>query len=137
MNEIREMEAGRELDALVAEKVMGWKWDNRNPLQSIMWLPGSETLGAVIFHDGDNDDGILQVRGIPPFSTDIAAAFEMVDYMCQNWHFGLSWTDNTEWGASFCKEPTDTGYIYFYKAYADARSLAICRAALLAMEDGE
>ena len=56
------MEAGRELDALVAEKVMGWKDVN--------------TAWPSYGSPPESPDGW---REIPAFSTDIAAAWEVVE----------------------------------------------------------
>lgn len=53
------MEAGREMDTLIAEKVMGWK-----QVIARWTVPSSGTL-----------------RGLPPFSTDSTAAWEVVEYL--------------------------------------------------------
>lgn len=53
----------RELDALVAEKVMGWA-----RLQ-----PGNDEIGW------KTGPGALDLSGLPEFSTDIAAAWEVVE----------------------------------------------------------
>jgi hypothetical protein len=65
------MQAGRELDALVAEKVMGcttlfYGTDGVTPFCNC----GRKTA----FDNGEHEDGI----GLKPYSTDIAAAFEVV-----------------------------------------------------------
>ena len=85
-DEIRNMEAGREMDALVAEKVMGWKWDASNPLQHLLFGPDG-AIGAVIFYDGRaNDGGIVQPLDCPYYSTDIATAWEVVERILDNAH---------------------------------------------------
>lgn len=61
--DIDTMSAGRELDALVAIKVMG---------RSVVW-PKSQT-GAPVFADA-----IVEPQYVPRYSTDIAAAWEVVD----------------------------------------------------------
>lgn len=66
------MEAGRELDALVAEKVMGKK---------------TRRLSGNLYcweYDGDykNLHGLAQP--IPAYSTDLSAAWEVVEKLC-NW----------------------------------------------------
>lgn len=60
---IDKMEAGRELDALVAEKVMGWNVCGTADNDRAGIAPG-QTASAV---------------RIPPYSTDIAAAWEVVE----------------------------------------------------------
>ena len=61
--------AGRELDALVAEKVMGWKVDNEHPYTT--YYDGIDFMGS-----NCEDD---QAYWSP--STDIAAAWQVVEKM--------------------------------------------------------
>lgn len=57
------MNAGRELDALVAEKVMGWK---------LLGVNGIDGCFAIV-------DGNSTSFALPKYSTDIAAAKEVAD----------------------------------------------------------
>lgn len=66
------MEAGRELDALIAEKVMGWK---------LLAVSGSE--------HGFIREGVALRKPIPRFSTDIAAAWQVVECMRERHDCGL------------------------------------------------
>jgi len=97
MRDIREMEVGKELNILVAEKVMKQKfrdeWDKLN----------NATIAC--------------------YSEDIAAAWKIIEKLCtftqltfltDGWHCGFSTVDSVQ---------------------ADTAPLAICRAALLAVED--
>ena len=59
-----EMPAGRELDALVAEKVMG--------RETTHWT------------DGFGDTGVTFFAPVEPYSTDIAAAWEVVERINMN-----------------------------------------------------
>ena len=68
------MEAGRELDALVAEKVMGWVL-NRHEFGSE--LPGGPLKSLGIAPDGSH------IMGLPHFSTNISAAWEVVQSMIE------------------------------------------------------
>jgi hypothetical protein len=83
---IKEMEAGREMDALVAEKVMGWKeckrgWDTEGKGHEIrMWTPDGELLPVLYL-----------AKDMWNPSTDIAAAWlveeriaelELIDEYC-------------------------------------------------------
>lgn len=84
--EIEVLEAGRELDALVAERVMGWvnddvgfwkrKTDNpRQPFVNVQWLsvePKFEEFEGYPFQDPPEKAG---TKRFAP-STDIAAAWE-------------------------------------------------------------
>jgi len=153
MTDIDQMEAGPELDALVVEKVMGWRWDEdwgclippeQTAKPSEMWTdwqkewdaetrsyevyrePVRENLVSGIVYSGDSSKIIT-----PRYSTDIAAAWEVAlrmirvpysyeFYLCQQ-------TDG--WDVSF-QHPGDKGG----QAHGETASLAVCRAALKAVE---
>lgn len=92
---MKEMQAGREMDALVAERVMGWFWIRYNgsvestcegKIEAFLanqenWVP---LFGGGVVHRGRQpkyilDDGKYPRRGgghgsVPCYSTDIAAA---------------------------------------------------------------
>lgn len=91
----------QELDALVAERVMGWR---------DVWAPGGR--GVLV---GTDPQGNQHQTGIPPYSIDIAAAWQVVDKMqALGWNFQLHspgasvWCDGCEtwsqWGATFQKD---------------------------------
>ena len=114
-DEILNMEAGRELDALVAEHVMKWKWED-----------GAGTGGPSSW---EGATGEFCVEFEP--STDIAAAWEVVERVtaipttirearrAANTKFAYQWEDAGVWAMA-----------------AQEAVLFICRAALLAvMED--
>ena len=119
--EILNMPAGREMDALVAEFVMGW-------------LPNP---GPALPKD----------KIVPNFSIDIAAAWEVVKYIQINtnyhrfvletvfedrlWRFWIG--ANRNWRESSWP-PVEVGETYWINADANDPSLAICRAALLAKQ---
>ena len=100
--EILNEPAGRKLDAWVAEKVMG--------------LPVTAKKKR------------FEYVHIAPFSTDISAAWEVVEKMQQT-KFVRVQCDN---GDYWCKIG---GEILGVKAQGDTAPLAICRAALLAVID--
>ncbi len=108
-----EMKAGRELDALVAEKVMGWQVHRdiaRSNLPRFVRKP-------------DGFDVVL-----PAFSTDIAAAWEMVEEVRVKKDFEMA-------------DAGDGGYIVAfnrgrgedYHGHSDEPAHAICLAALKAV----
>ena len=100
------MKAGRELDALIAEKVMGWR------LQA-------EPYTCWNLPDGD------QRIYTPNFSTDIAAAWRVVEKM-RSPDFRLN--REGDWVCCF-------GGTVAFCGDGDTAALAICRAALATLED--
>ena len=123
--------AGPELDALVAEKVMGFQWRWKiggwiNPPCAFL-SPPDETKGEVV-HDAATLSA-MEARHtcyVPSYSTSIAAAWELVKKMLANGHlFGLSHdypAHDDKWVASFSADGD--------LDVADTAPLAICLAAL-------
>jgi hypothetical protein len=102
-----EMPAGLKMDALVAEKVMGWKWDDRDEC----------------FY---NEKGESRITFFHPFSTDITAVWEVVEKMSFIPMGGFVLTENRGgW----------TAHWPGVDVFAPTVPLAICRAALMAMEE--
>lgn len=121
---IDEMQAGREMDALVAERVMGWDRDVMGCLGAPKGAKEYDTqchswIGA---WDENGNPNFL-----PHYSTDIAAAWQVVEWM-KDWNFTLDWL-GSDWQAMFQTE--DDGEFF---VNADTALLAICRAALKALE---
>jgi hypothetical protein len=106
------MKAGRELDALIAEKVMGFDI-----------VPGPGELGIKV--------NITECRRIPPYSKNIAAAWEVVKSFGGRFEFSLE-EDQGElmpWIASFSRlDASDMA-----SAEAETAPHAICLAALRAV----
>lgn len=73
------MKAGRELDALIAEKVMGWKklyrkdYTNVGDWHGLDWM--YENKQSAIYYDAQT---------CPSYSVDIAAAWEVVEKLSAN-----------------------------------------------------
>ena len=129
-DEILNMPAGREMDALVADRVMGLHmYKPSDAACKLIGIPYGTSLWKV--GNGDNDHGLF-LSGLPNYSTDIAAALEVVgkatgfqlefdypeSYFVSIWlmgHFRLPWP----------------------RAFAETAPLAICRAALLAVLEDE
>jgi len=136
-DEILNMPAGREMDALVAEKVMGW-------------INVEKTTWSNFRADGTRFGGGEELRGTPPnhydinpvmypvknYSTDIAAAWQVVEKMqaAHEWyfHFGNKLyifnivDDNGE-------PEEDHRITLVAHNTSHTAPLAICRAALLAV----
>jgi hypothetical protein len=117
------MDAGRELDALVAEKVMGWKPHFRNTAFYVK----AEDEGKVMDHH------CMLISEWHP-STDIAAAWRVVEHMIDHNPFGHGW-----WEMAYRPHDTNRGAtVNFvgdprYVEYASTVPLAICLAALKAV----
>ena len=153
--------AGRELDALVAEKVMGWKWwkypapNRKQRLLTIIAPPVKDGRGFANhidriwqpsdcltprFSDWDSimwsDDGFeIWQRGLPHYSTDIAAAWQVVEKLLEILPQGgihIEHLDYQGWSVSMCFKKAEGGW----DGWVDAETipLAICLAALAAAE---
>jgi|SRR3990167_6605526 len=129
-----EMEAGRELDALVAEKVMGWHlvtdYDYTPPEDQWHNAAGFAAVAA-----GNKLIDGKTLRGWSP-STDIAAAWDLFVKLAAPPHrFYLSYdAEDGELPASW---DVFEGSDWFLVASADTAPLAICRAALKALSSQE
>jgi len=135
---ILNMPAGREMDALIAERVMG-QIDFSHP--DIVYLEGATEDGQ----DGwsgyycprcgaGETAAVPEVKCTRHYSTDIAAAFAILDKLLSA---GLNWQVSTADMAGlqeryYCTI-TDFRAFRNYGAFADTAPLAICRAALLAV----
>ena len=113
------MKPGRELDALIAEKVMG---------ETVTW--GGDPGGTIIPWVGEPDG----IQGeCPPYSTDIAAAWAVVE---KDDGWGFDWRLK-RWAASSkpwtCTADRITDSRRFYVEAVTA-PLAICLVALRAVE---
>ena len=129
------MKAGRELDALVAEKVMGFPYGQQHgeirenssgsPFCSICKVAGS-------WRDGD----LFSEPCIQHYSTDIADAWQVVEKLReQGFNFGIQHP---------CRRHGGQAFVYFHRyggstighqstALADTGPRAICLAALKAV----
>lgn len=121
---VDDMPAGREMDALVAEKVMGWilspaKWLVRD--RKAIAIPGNP-IGPKTWED-------LDAPGLPRYSTDIAAAWQVVEKLFAIGSFFSVESPNNGvgWSCGITRGRDTIEYIL-----ADSAPLAICRAALLA-----
>jgi hypothetical protein len=108
--EVLDMPAGREMDVLIAENVMGWAEIREEKYQGervVAGRPPSET----------------RLSFVPFYSTDIAAAWEVIekfDFMKLTKSFGVK-------GVVWIVKMSDGTEVF-----ENSASLAICRAALLA-----
>lgn len=125
--EIDALPAGRELDALVAERVMGWT--NISTLS-----PQGRYFGARHFGWHETLRGSVPEHGrvaLPSYSTDIAAGWEVVEKLVSlGWHFTITSLQG-KWHAGLTKDIGDVRETAM--GHESTVPLAICRAALKAV----
>ncbi len=115
-DDILNMPASREMDALIANMVMGWKW------VTTQRMADGELTGI-----SRDEGGVTYVDTVPNYSKGLSAAWEVVN-ICHQYKIG---------------SPSNLGNTFAFvqlrmksaQATADTAPLAICRAALLAVMD--
>lgn len=114
---IDEMQAGREMDALVAEKIMGF---------TVRYVLGRYQVALFDVETKERVPGIFKT--LPHYSTDIAAAMEVVGnlYSMPNTKIEISWGSMINPREILVR--IDRGQVSY--GVADTLPLAICRAAL-------
>lgn len=73
------MNPGRELDALIAEKVMGWEWYSKEKLNELGYNTNKNLLLPSNIGQADGNGWCAIESHISPYSTDISAAWEVVE----------------------------------------------------------
>lgn len=127
------MEAGRELDALIAERVMGLNpVKNSNPYNMIFTRRRDWVDMDDYYYEGE-DDGYHFVDEVPHYSTDIAAAWKVVEHMkADGWQCHMrGWVNSNDWQCGFVHPGGQMSW-----NTADTAPLAICCAALRASARG-
>lgn len=114
--ELEQMPAGREMDALIAERVMDYK---------LIDGPESLEVGKMMYYTPDQ---------IPAFSTNIGAAWLVAEKMNRD-YFTLEIHSSVLSGAGVRFWGPNSGPTY--SATAETVPLAICRAALIAVMESE
>jgi hypothetical protein len=131
-----ELVAGRELDALVAERVMGWQVDTD---KEGYWCNDAGWTGWLV-PESEADARYEQDRCWRP-STDITAAWQVVEHIKEREGCGffVAWNKPeygrpAHWSAGFIEAGNDGhGHDYTAEVEADTAQLAICKAALAAV----
>lgn len=124
------MEAGREMDALVAEKVMKLSVDR-------VWYdgpyPNRKGVGEFTPMYGRRQESGFPAHDVPNYSTDIAAAWQVVEKLTDTGEFCLiTCTDKPiKW---ICELMDDDPDERTERDRCDSVCLAICRAALRSRE---
>ncbi len=142
MMNIDEMPAGRELDALVAEKVMGWRFiplPKHNQYGLCDWC--GRTVPADQ-HGREKERGICD--GLCQFSTDINAAWTVVLRVLElaKIHERIAYYELVYRSTGACANFTGSRDDYQYGAFSECgddrtkcQALAICRAAIARAEE--
>jgi hypothetical protein len=113
------MEAGRELDALVAERVMKW---------GIYWADTGGEHREPLRGDVDRK---REDWSVPEFSIDISAAWQVVEHLrAQGWGITISQHHDDPWLVSMGRFANL--HTVAIAEEGDTAALAICRAALAA-----
>ena len=153
--------AGQELDMLVAEKLFGWRWWRWQPYSyggasempvhatwygsaaDPIFVPPHRFFGPTVdWHDfpgwkpkpwdGKEELAIVGMRtDLPDYSTDIAAAWLLLEKIGYPSLIGNGWSDGKSKGKHSCHIEGQKQITCF----ADSVPLAICRACLLAVMD--
>ena len=130
-DEILALNPGKPLDALVAEKVMGWTWAETDSGLEGLFPPQEFAIHGfkpiLIFND------LGHLHGMPEYSTDITEAWEVLDKFDNVTFRKMREADGTirhsvyVWLENAINNP-----VIMYKA--DTLSEASCKAALLAKD---
>lgn len=129
--QIDRMPAGKEMEALIAEKIMEWR---RIPAEQVEWVKMAwaqcagplNAIDAQFFLVIPHGDGTWHYGSPSWFSTDIHSIWDLVEKMKPLRLWLIDFGDY--WQASFLREDSGEGV----KANGDTPMLAICRAALKA-----
>lgn len=126
------MEAGREMDAAVAERVMGEARPTREftisefdtaMVGTPVLSPQGCWYGVFEFEKGDKGEWVPM-----PYSTDIAAAWKVVERLKSlGWHVQIKMSEGTKCLCALENDSDD------WCGYEDTAPLAICRVALRAV----
>lgn len=131
------MEAGRELDILIAEKVMGYVWRKSAmtgrrclypPYAIPYWMSEQATGSEPLVTDWERIN-------FPRFSTDISDAWRVVEWL-RSQYTNVSMGAANGWGFSAWDVTMDDDYLNPVHGNADTLPHAICLAALKARSVG-
>jgi hypothetical protein len=121
MQTTAELVAGRELDTLIAEKVMDMESAGDDPM--LQWGINGPMWKARSGYHWDR---------LPAFSTDIAAAWQVVEKLGGHLDI-IHWADSDTWQVNFGSRDGRRPYTMPQDDWGETAPLAICRAALAAV----
>lgn len=120
---------GRELDIRIAREVLGWSIHKQNEEHGWPPIPKHPHISA---------RALENLQTVPRSSTDIKAAFEVVASVQKEhgWRFDLLGHEKGYWHAEFFghPDPQQNSGQRWGDQYASSPALAICAAALQAVE---
>lgn len=138
------LKAGRELDALIAEKVMGWRKALDAPVDAHLRWPEPIQAGW-LWYNPDRSPCPFEYT-IPNYSTDIKDAWQVVEKLTA-WDarqvplywFKLNYDNNECWDVGFCRvegheDYSLDGWHWHTVQHFSEVPLAICLAALKAVQ---
>jgi hypothetical protein len=120
------MKVGRELDAEVAVKIMGW-----TPHPEQMHPTDNRTIGGVLYCPPGHPRDTGRLNVVPCYSTEIEPAMEVVNAMRQR---GYRWKAETPHGTGWQIQCFSKSAIWRGETFRGLLPEAICRAALSAIE---
>jgi hypothetical protein len=138
-----EIQAGRETDALVAERVMGWAWQTKDG--STRWLAPPAQCGDFGHERPASGDEALEGAWwleakpsdlhwiVPHYSTDIAAAWQVVESVVERGYMVTVVQEDDAAVRVYLDHPSQVEDLDEI-GVAPTAPLAICRAALAAVE---
>ncbi len=139
-DEILDMPAGRDMDALIALKFFGWHWEN---VQNGLLLPSSDHP-AMVNNWAAEWDKKGYPNWLPEYSKSISLAWEVVNKICipapEDCWTGPIMQINHEHNTCeviFSQLDSIDCAMESVEATAETAPLAICRAALLATLEDE
>lgn len=136
-DEIRKMPAGREMDALIAQHVFGWRWQrceyigpspvSQPVVRYNLMLPGSEAETWRCTPSDDRTKHKILADYQPTYSTDIEAAWKVAEKFAPYFRLDARGYGEGNWGCTIW-----TGYAEVHE-YGPTAQVAVCRAALIAI----
>lgn len=124
-DKILSMPAGIDIDILVAERILGWRW-YANHEKIMRWIGKPDCRAELA--DLSLPIGILSVM---EYSLDINVAWYVVEKLKEDgWDVSIAWEDNL-WSCDFIKNHGEK----WYGTTSSTAPLAICLASLLTTID--
>lgn len=135
-DDVLALSAGRELDRLVAQRVMGHVWRRYNsPVGPVRYLAAPDDRDNWSDADGSEPEGDDPWRYPPCYSTSIAAAWEVFRHCC-GWRFSKrSFFLTLLEDQSRLPDGALPRGLFVLAALRDRFPEAVCKAALLAVLD--
>ena len=131
------LSAGRELDDMVSEKIMGWKYQQSSPdPKKYFCREYGNDAGWWLRPNTTRDDMIWSCASCSPppeYSADITAAWEVLNRLPLDLWPEVGRMNTGSWYCEIVQgAPWPTGVGYLAREVAETAPLAICRAALKA-----